>query len=258
MFISDTHLGTKGASADKLLDFLNNLTCKKLVLVGDIIDGWALSRKVYWPATHQAVVQRIINMAQKGTEVVYIPGNHDEPLKHYDSLVMGNIRVEMNHRHTLQDGRVLLCVHGDDFDIVTRHHRWVAVLGDIAYESLLKLNRVLNKARARFGMGYWSLSSYVKHKVKSVVSFIGDYQENVVREAIHQDVDGVLCGHIHHPEIEFYDSPIPGKSFVYINTGDWVETCSYVVEHHDGRIELHAPGASVVSVEPRPGEFALA
>lgn len=232
IWISDTHLGSAGCQADKLLGFLKANESEYLFLVGDIIDFWALKRKSYWPESHNTVVQKVLKKARHGTKVVYIPGNHDENLRDYLDHTFGNIELHKEFVHTLADGRTILCVHGDDFDVVTRYHKWVAVLGDMGYEALLTLNRYFNVIRAKLGMGYWSLSAYVKHKVKQAVSFIGEYEESVTRAAKTRGVDGVLCGHIHHAEIKQL------SDFMYINTGDWVESCTAIVEHFDGTLEL--------------------
>ncbi len=231
IFLSDIHLGSKGCNAEQLLDFLKHTDSDYLILVGDIIDFWALKRSTYWPTTHNTVVQKVLKKAKHGTKVIFIPGNHDEKLREYIGLSFGEIELHEDYIHTLVDSRKVFCVHGDIFDVITRYHKWIAVLGDIGYESLLWLNRVQNKIRDWWGLGYWSLSAYVKHKVKGAVSFISNYEENVVREAKHLDVDIVLCGHIHSLALHEING------IIYANTGDWVESCSGIVEHHDGTLE---------------------
>lgn len=232
IWLSDIHLGSRGCNADQLLDFLKHNESDNLILVGDIIDFWALKRHVFWPSTLNTVVQKVLKKSRHGTRVIFIPGNHDEALRDYTGLSFGEIEIHENYIHTLADGRTIFCVHGDIFDVVTRYHKWLAVIGDVGYESLLWLNRIQNKVRMFLGFGHWSLSAYVKYRVKEAVSFISDYEENVIKEAKHLNVDGVLCGHIHHAEIREIED------MIYLNTGDWVESCTAIVEHHDGKLEL--------------------
>lgn len=232
IWISDVHLGTRECQAEKLLSFLKNNDAEYLFLVGDIIDFWALKRSPYWPQPHNTVIQKVLRAARYGTKVFYIPGNHDEGLRSYVGMVFGNISLHRDYVHTLANGRKILCVHGDDYDVVTRYHKWTAKLGDVGYSFLLWANRHYNTIRSKFGMRFWSLAAYVKFKVKEAVSFIGDYENNVIKEARSKGVDGVLCGHIHHAEIREVEG------FQYLNTGDWVESCTAIVEHHDGRLEL--------------------
>lgn len=232
IWLSDIHLGTKGCQAEKLLDFLKRTDSEYLILVGDIIDFWAMKRKFYWPSSHNTIVQKALKKARHGTRVIFIPGNHDEPLREYIGLNFGGISLEKTYTHTLADGRQVHCLHGDEFDVVTRYYRWIAVLGDIGYTFLLWLNRHYNSLRATFGQRSWSLSAYVKRAVKEAVNFIGEYEENVVKEAHRIGVDAILCGHIHHAVIE------QRLDVLYLNTGDWVESCTAIVEHQDGRLEL--------------------
>lgn len=232
IWISDVHLGSKGCQAGTLLEFLRETESDHLFLVGDIIDLWALKRTPYWPAEHNTVVQKVLKKARHGTNVVFIPGNHDEALREYVNMTFGGISVAREYTHELCDGRKILCVHGDDYDIVMKYSRWVAVLGDVSYTFLLWLNRHFNQVRSLFGLRFWSLSSFIKHKVKQAVNFIGEFEQNVVKEARERQVDGVLCGHIHHAEITTFDG------FLYLNTGDWVESCTAIVENYDGTLEL--------------------
>jgi UDP-2,3-diacylglucosamine pyrophosphatase LpxH len=232
IWLSDIHLGSRGCNADQLLDFLKHNESDSLILVGDIIDFWALKRHVFWPSSMNTIIQKVLKKSRHGTNVVYIAGNHDEPLRDYIGLTFGDILIQDNYIHELADGRKIYCVHGDIFDVVTRYHKWIAVLGDIGYESLLWFNRIQNKARAYLGFGQWSLSQFIKYKVKEAVSFISDYEENVVKEAGHLNVDGILCGHIHSAEIRDING------MLYLNTGDWVESCTAIVEHFDGTLEL--------------------
>ena len=230
IWLSDVHLGSTGCQAEILYHFLDNSNSDNLILVGDIIDFWALRRKAYWPQTHNNVVQKVLKKAKKGTKVIYIPGNHDETLRDYLSYTFGSIEMHREYIYESISGRSILCLHGDDFDVVTRYHKWIARLGDVGYDFLLLLNRHFNAIRAKMGVGFWSLSAFIKHKVKQAVNFIGDYEENVAKEAKLRNVDAVLCGHIHHLNMSYNET-------LYMNTSDWVETCGGIVEHFDGTIE---------------------
>ena len=231
-WISDVHLGTPGCQAEALLDFLKHLECETLFLVGDMIDGWALSRSWYWPQAHNDVVQKLLRKVRKGTRVIFVPGNHDEFARRYVGHHFGGIEVAEDWTHTLADGRRLWILHGDRFDGVVQRARWLAFIGDRLYEFTLVLNRHLNAARRRFAMPYWSLSAYLKQLVKQAVSYVGDFEGAVAREARQRGVDGVVCGHIHHAELRSIDG------IVYANDGDWVESLTSLVEHADGRLEL--------------------
>jgi len=232
LFISDVHLGSKGCNADFLADFLKYNHCDKLYMVGDIIDGWSLKKKNYWPQAHTNVIRRVLTKAKRGTDVVFVTGNHDEFLRRYSGLTFGNIQLLDEALHTTANGEQLLVIHGDKFDAVIQHQRWLALVGDWAYESLLYINTRLNRIRQKLGYGYWSLSAYLKHKVKTAVSFISDYEEAVMRECRERKLDGVICGHIHHPEIRHLDD------INYYNCGDWVESCTALAETEDGEIRL--------------------
>ncbi len=232
IWLSDIHLGSRGCNTEQLLDFLKHNESDNLILVGDIIDFWALKRHIFWSPSMNTIIQKVLKKARRGTEVIYICGNHDENLRDYVGLSFGEVTIHDDYIHTLANGKKIYCVHGDIFDVVTRYHKWLAVIGDIGYESLLWLNRIQNKLRAVLGFGHWSLSAFIKYRVKEAVSFISDYEENVIKEAKHLNVDGVLCGHIHHAEIR------EDGEIVYLNTGDWVESCTAIVEHHDGKLEL--------------------
>jgi UDP-2,3-diacylglucosamine pyrophosphatase LpxH len=231
IWVSDIHLGTRGCQAEVLLDFLKHNTADTLYLVGDIIDMWALSRRIYFPKSHIAVMKKILKLA-KPTRVIYIRGNHDETLDHFVPFEVGNIQVMEECVHTLQDGRQFLVCHGDRYDQVTRYARWLAILGDIGYTMLLRSNGWINWFRKKFGYGHWSLSRYAKNKVKSIVSFIGDFEHAVARDVKSRGYDGVVCGHIHHAEIKNIDG------IVYANDGDWVESCSALVEDIDGNLKI--------------------
>ncbi len=232
VWISDLHLGTPGCQAHALLDFLRDVECETLYLVGDIVDGWQLKRSWYWPQAHNDVVQKLLRKARKGTRVVFVPGNHDEFARRYVQHNFGGIDVVEDCIHVTADGRRLWITHGDLFDGVIQCARWLAYVGDTAYEFTLKANRIFNRVRARMGLPYWSLSRYLKLKVKRAVSYVSDFEQAVAREARQRGVDGVVCGHIHHAEIREIDG------MLYCNDGDWVESLTALVEHADGRLEI--------------------
>lgn len=236
IWISDVHLGTRGCNAELLIDFLDSCDSETLYLVGDIIDGWRLKRKFYWPAAHNDIVWRLLKRARRGTRIVYIPGNHDEMFRQFSGLNFGGIEIRRAAFHDTADGRRLMVLHGDEFDAVMLSHRWLAFVGDAAYELMMRLNHGVNLARRLLGLPYWSLSKVAKHKVKNAVEFIGRYEEVVARAAASRKVDGVVCGHIHTAEHRMIDG------IEYWNDGDWVEGCNALVEHADGRMEiLHWP-----------------
>jgi UDP-2,3-diacylglucosamine pyrophosphatase LpxH len=232
IWISDIHLGTRGCNADMLIDFLDSTDSETLYLVGDIIDGWRLKKRFYWPAAHNDIVWRILKRAKRGTRIIYVPGNHDEMLRPYAGLNFGGVEIRRNAIHETADGRRLLVLHGDEFDTIMLAHRWLAHVGDFAYELMMKLNYVVNRVRTALGLPYWSLSKMAKHKVKNAVEFISKFEEIVAHEAGQRGVDGVVCGHIHTAEIR----DISGVA--YYNDGDWVEGCTALVEHSDGRMEV--------------------
>ena len=232
VWISDLHLGTRGCNAVLLLDFLRAIECDTLYLVGDILDGWRLRKGWYWPDAHNEVVRRILKLAHRGTRVVLIAGNHDEMLRPYAGFTFGGVEVALEAIHVTADGRRLLVTHGDAFDVVVLYHRWLAFLGDQAYTLLLQLNVVLNRLRRRLKLPYWSLSSYLKKRVKNAVAFVGEFEEAVARAASERQVDGVVCGHIHCAEIRQIGA------VTYYNDGDWVESCTALVEAADGSMRL--------------------
>jgi len=232
IWISDVHLGFRGCQADFLLDFLRAVECRQLYLVGDIIDMWAMRNGLFWPRTHNEVVRSIFDKAGSGTEVIYVPGNHDEVFRDHVGQDVGHIAVRDEVIHTTADGRRFLVLHGDRFDQVVQHQRWLAVLGSRLYDLLLGANHGVNVVRRRLGLGYWSLAGFLKHRVKNAVNYIGSFEQTVAREARHHGVDGMICGHIHHAEMRDIDG------VTYCNCGDWVESCTALVEHHDGRLEL--------------------
>jgi len=232
IFISDIHLGTAGCQAHALLEFMREHPSDYLYLVGDIVDGWQLRRRWFWPQSHNDVVQKLLRRARKGCKVVFIPGNHDEFARGFVGQQFGGIDVCADTVHTTADGRRLWVTHGDYFDGVIQCAKWLAYVGDNLYEFTLKLNRYLNSLRARMGLPYWSLSAYLKHKVKSALNYVTDFEVAVASEARARGHDGVVCGHIHRAEMREIDGTL------YCNDGDWVESRSALVEYLDGRLEL--------------------
>ena len=232
LFLSDLHLGTKGAQADALLEFLREHDADTIYLVGDIIDGWRLRKSWYWPQSHNDVVQKLLRKARKGARVIYLPGNHDEFLRDFYGTHFGGIEVCETAIHEAADGKRYLVIHGDVFDMVVRHAKWLAFFGDWAYEMALLVSTRINTIRRRLGLTYWSLSAWAKLKVKNAVNFIGHFEETLAAEAERHGVDGVICGHIHHATIRDFDG------LTYLNTGDWVESSTVLVEHQDGRLEI--------------------
>ncbi len=232
LWISDVHLGTPGCQARALLDFLKHTECQTLYLVGDIVDGWQLRRNWHWPQAHNDVIQKLLRKARKGTRIIFIPGNHDEFARKYLGNNFGGIEVVEDWIHTCADGRRLWVMHGDLFDGVVRCAKWLALLGDTLYGFTLELNRHYNSLRARMGLPYWSLAQYLKAKVKRAVSYVGDFEHAVVREARKREVNGVVCGHIHQAQLTEIDG------IVYANDGDWVESLTALAEHHSGTLEI--------------------
>lgn len=234
LWISDVHLGTPGCRAAQLVDFLKDHDCRTLYLVGDIIDGWRLSRQWYWPQEHTNVIRKILTKAKRGTRVYYIAGNHDEFLRKFIrfGLSLGNIEVVNERIHTTADGRRLLVTHGDAFDVITRYHRWIAAFGDAAYEATMTANYWFNRLRAHAGLPYWSLAKFAKQRVKTAVNVISRFEESVAHECRRRGLDGVVCGHIHHAEVREIDGA------VYHNCGDWVEGCTALAEDMEGRIRI--------------------
>jgi UDP-2,3-diacylglucosamine pyrophosphatase LpxH len=232
IWISDVHLGTAGARADHLLDFLRHHESDYLYLVGDIVDGWQLKKSWFWKQSHNDVVQKILRKARKGTRVIYVPGNHDEVARQFAGLDFGGIAIRMEAEHWTANGKRLLVIHGDEFDGVIQYAKWLAYLGDSLYTMILQLNRGYNWWRMKLGLPYWSLSQYLKHKVKNAVNFISDFERILAKEARLRGFDGVICGHIHKPEVKQLDGTLYG------NCGDWVESLSALVEQADGTLEV--------------------
>ncbi|TWO71991.1 UDP-2,3-diacylglucosamine diphosphatase [Caenimonas sedimenti] len=238
IFISDLHLGTPGCQAEPLLDFLKTHPSDHLYLVGDIVDGWQLRKRWYWPQSHNDVVQKLLRRARKGCRVIFVPGNHDEFARQFVNQHFGGIEVLEEAVHVTASGQKLWVVHGDYFDAVVQCAKWLAYVGDNLYEFTLRLNRHLNHLRGRLGLPYWSLSAYLKHKVKKALNYVTDFEAAVAKEAKRRGHDGVVCGHIHRAEMRMIDGVL------YCNDGDWVESRTALVEHFDGRLELlHWAGA---------------
>ncbi len=232
VWISDVHLGFRGCSADYLLDFLRHTECSRLYLVGDIIDLWQMQKKLYWPQLHNNVIRTILGKAKHDTQVFYVPGNHDELLRDFDGMSFGNVTINSELIHTTADNRKLLVLHGDQFDSIVRCSKFLAKLGGRLYGVLLRFNILVNIFRRRLGFPYWSLAGFIKHKVKNAVQYISNFEEAVAYEASRKGVDGVICGHIHRAEIRQIGDVL------YCNCGDWVESCTVLVEREDGSLEL--------------------
>ena len=232
LFISDVHLGARGSQAERLLDFLRGHDADTIYLVGDIVDGWALRSNWYWPQSHNDFVQKMLRKVRKGAKVIYIPGNHDEFLRNYYGTHFGGIDVMENTIHVGVDGRRYLVIHGDIFDLVVQNARWLAHLGDKAYDFAIRMNRFVNFLRRWFGASYWSLSQWAKLKVKNAVNYIGAFEQTLAAEARRHGADGVICGHIHYAAIR------DEHGIGYMNCGDWVESCTALAEHEDGRFEI--------------------
>lgn len=232
IWISDVHLGTSGCQANYLLDFLKHNDAKTFYLVGDIIDGWKLRKTWYWPGSHNDVIQKLLRKARKGSEVIYIPGNHDEMARQFFGLSFGEIQVKEDAIHTTLDGKRLWVTHGDLFDGVMQYAKWLAYVGDSLYSMILVLNRWFNNIRVKMGLQYWSLSQFLKHQVKNAVSYISSFETIMAREARHRGCDGVICGHIHKAEIREIDG------LIYCNDGDWVESLTALVETLEGELKI--------------------
>ncbi len=233
IFLSDIHLGTRACQAERLLDFLRVHEAEQVYLLGDIVDFWSLGRGIYWPPQHNTFVQKMLKRARHQVKVIFVPGNHDEALREYAGSNFGDIQVVREAVHTAADGRRYLLLHGDEFDQITRYHRWVALLGDLGYALLVRLNFMPSWIRRKLHLrGYWSLADYAKRKLKGALAFVYGFEESVANHARTRGFDGVVCGHIHSAAIK----SVGGVT--YINCGDWVDSCSAIVEHHDGRMEL--------------------
>lgn len=233
IFMSDLHLGARVCQADAICDFLKDNTCERLYLVGDIVDGWRLGRKWYFPQSHVNVIRRVLTAAKRGTEVYYIAGNHDEAMRDFFPMEnLGRIRFSNREDFVGVDGKRYLVVHGDMFDALMWDKKWLMHLGDAVYDLLIWLNIRFNIVRGWFGMKYWSLSKFLKANTKSALNYIHKYEEHVADYCKKKDYDGIICGHIHTAEIKEING------ITYMNDGDWCESCTALVEHHDGTWEI--------------------
>jgi UDP-2,3-diacylglucosamine pyrophosphatase LpxH len=236
IFISDIHLGSRGCKADLLCDFLKHNTSDNLYLVGDIIDGWRLKKKWYWPQSHSNVIRRILTAAKRGTTVYYIVGNHDEALRKWMHWVpvLGNVEISNRRDHIGVDGKRYLVVHGDMFDSLMQvsSGKWLMHIGDKLYDIIIHLNDIWAKFRARIGLPYWSMSRWIKHHTKQAVSYVLSFEKLLADYCHKKGYDGIICGHIHTAEIRDIDGVI------YMNDGDWVESCTALVEHWNGQWEI--------------------
>jgi len=232
VWISDIHLGTRGCNATLLVDFLRSFECETLYLVGDIVDGWRLKKGWYWPDAHNEVIRRVLKHAHRRTRVVFVAGNHDEMLRDFAGLTFGGVELVLEAIHVTADGRRLLVTHGDSFDGVVLYARWLAFLGDKAYGLLLRSNILLNAIRRRMKLPYWSLSAHMKRKVKNAVEYVCNFEDAVAREAQERGLDGIVCGHIHTAEIRQFGD------VTYYNDGDWVESCTALVEEPCGEMRI--------------------
>jgi UDP-2,3-diacylglucosamine pyrophosphatase LpxH len=241
IFMSDLHLGTRGCQAGLMLDFLRHNDADTIFLVGDILDGWRLKSAWYWPQAHNDIIQKLLRKVRRGARMIFVPGIHDAFARQFIGLMFGGIEIVPDAVHETADGRRFLVMHGDEFDVVVRHARWLAFFGDWAYDSALFINTHFNRLRRFLGFGYWSFSAWAKLKVKNAVNFIGSFERELAAEARRRGADGIICGHIHHAAIRQIDG------VTYVNTGDFVESCSVVVEHFDGRLEILYWGAQTVN-----------
>lgn len=232
IWISDAHLGSKNVNSSYLLEFLQNTESEYLYLVGDIIDFWKLQKRAYWPDINRSIVRNVLRKARSGTKVIYIPGNHDEILRQYDGQTHHGVVFTNETIHETADGRKFLVTHGDEFDYVVQNNKWLAELGSFTYEVLLSISGFYNRLRRRLGFSYWSLSAFLKHKVKQAVNFMGRFEEVVIGEASRRNVDGLICGHIHHAVIKKLNH------ISYNNIGDWVESCTALTETTEGRLSI--------------------
>ncbi len=251
LWISDIHLGTRACRADDLLAFLRTIDCAVLYLVGDIIDFGRLKKAWYWPESHQAVIREFLRRAAAGVEVIFVPGNHDEAAREFDGIDVAGVKIRNEAIHTTADNRRFLVFHGDKFDGVICHGRRFFRMGDWSYRAMLHCNRLINVVRRAFGLSYWSLSMYLKRRVKNAVPLIADFEKIVTEDARNQGVDGVICGHIHHADMRMIGD------ILYCNDGDWTESCTALVEHLDGNLEiLH--GGTLSRLASQPAQHAQA
>jgi UDP-2,3-diacylglucosamine pyrophosphatase LpxH len=244
VFLSDVHLGSRDCRASELLDFLASIEVDHLYLVGDIVDLWSLRKAFFWPQEHNEVLRVVLEMARGGTEVTYIPGNHDEALREFCGSVFGNLRIRRRFVHSTADGRELLVLHGDEFDTAVKCSRWLARFGAAAYDCTMRVNRVMNAVRRVFGLGYWSLAGYLKLRLPNAVRYVLAFEHAAAQAAAQRGLDGVVCGHIHRAGIREIDAVL------YCNDGDWVDSCTALVEDMNGRLALWSSESAQAMREP--------
>lgn len=232
IWLSDIHLGYRGCKAEYLLDFLHSTEAETIYLVGDIIDIWSMKRSMYWPQSHNNVIRTILGKAKKGTRIIFIPGNHDIQIRELVENQFGNIEIYEEYIHETFNGKRILVLHGDVYDSIMQVGQLASFIGNFGYDFLMYLNRQIYKFRRMSGFPYWSLASFIKSKVKNAMKHIRKFEEIVARDVVHRNLDGVVCGHIHHPELRELNG------ILYCNDGDWVESCTAMVENQDGTLEL--------------------
>jgi UDP-2,3-diacylglucosamine pyrophosphatase LpxH len=232
LFISDVHLGSIHCKAEALLQLLKRVDCERLYLVGDIVDVWAMSRRVYWPESHNQVLRQLLKLSRSGVELIYIPGNHDQNFREFGGAEVGNVTIRQHDVHHTADGRRFLVTHGDEFDYAVRYSRLNRAIGDIAYDGLMLVNRLINRLREKLGKPYWSLAKWVKVNVAQAEQAIRAYQDAAAHYTRDQGYNGIICGHLHYPVIKDYGDTL------YINDGDWVENCTALLEDAQGRLQL--------------------
>jgi len=248
LFLSDIHLGYRGCRAGALLEFLGRYQPDEIILVGDVVDLWSLRRTPYWPAEHQAVVRRFVQLAASGVRVIYVPGNHDEAIREWVGASLAGVEIRQEHHHVLADGRRFLVMHGDAFDDAVRIPGWLSGLGSFLYDCILDLSHHVYGLRRRLfrGARWFSLATWIKQRVPEAMRYVRKFENAAVQEAKRRGFDGIICGHIHHPALQERDG------ICYVNDGDWVEHGTAVFEHLDGHLELHwADEAPAVQPTPR-------
>ena len=232
LWISDVHLGSVHSKAEALLQLLDRVDCHRLYLVGDIVDVWAMQRRVHWPEAHTRVLRRILKMSRHDVEVIYIPGNHDQNFREFCDSEFGNVKIREQAVHETLDGRRMLVTHGDELDYAVRYSRLNRWIGDVGYDFLMWVNRWVNKLRERMGKPYWSLAKWVKVNISQAEQAISAYQHAAARMTIEKGFDGIICGHLHYPVMRELEG------ILYCNDGDWVENCTALVEDLAGELQL--------------------
>jgi UDP-2,3-diacylglucosamine pyrophosphatase LpxH len=232
VFVSDVHLGSRDCRAKELLSFLESIEADYLFLVGDIVDFWSLRRSFYWPEAHNEVLRAILAMAKEGTKVVYVPGNHDENIREFCGSLFGNVSIRRRYVHSTADGREFLVMHGDEFDSAVKCSRWLARFGATAYEVMMRINRSVNACRRACGLPHWSFAAYLKLRLANAVRYVEAFEHAAAQAALSRNLDGIVCGHIHRPGLRQIDGVL------YCNDGDWVESCTALVELLNGELSI--------------------